>query len=262
MPVAALVEVVANARLSETLFWITLRSQPIARDARPGQFVHMLGGDSDDPLLRRPYSLSAIDARAATFSILYHVVGRGSDWLSRRRPGERVDSLGPLGTSFEIEPGSRRLLMIGGGIGMGPLVALAATATRDDLDCVLINGARDAAGLLPGEFLPAAAELQLATDDGSAGAHGTAVDLLPEWYDWADQIFACGPGAMLQALDSALRLQTGRKPVQFALEARMACGLGVCHSCVVTTRSGPRRVCTEGPVFNRQDLTWRWETGI
>ena len=85
---------------------------------------------------------------------------------------------------------------------------------------------------------------------------------MPDRYDWADQIFACGPGAMLQALESALRLQTGRKSIQFALEARMACGLGLCHSCVVTTRRGPKRVCTEGPVFNRQDLTWRWESGI
>jgi dihydroorotate dehydrogenase electron transfer subunit len=262
MPAPIFAEVVANARLSEILFWITLRSEPIATASHPGQFVHMLNGDADDPLLRRPYSLSAIDPGAATFSILYHVAGRGSDWLSRRRPGDRVDTLGPLGTHFRIESGNRHLLMIGGGIGMGPLVALAAATNPDDADCVLINGARAAAGLLPGEFLPAAAELQIATDDGSAGAHGTAVDLLPEWYDWADQIFACGPGAMLQALDSALRLQTGRKSVQFALEARMACGLGVCHSCVVTTRKGPKRVCTEGPVFDRQDLTWRWETGI
>ncbi len=262
MPVPVMAEVVGNARLSEILFWITLRSETIAAAAHPGQFVHMLNGDADDPLLRRPYSLSAIDTNAATFSILYHVAGRGSDWLSRRRPGDRIDTLGPLGTHFNIEPGNRHLLLIGGGIGMGPLVALAAATTPDDADCVLINGARGAAGLLPGEFLPAAAELQLATDDGSAGAHGTAVDLLPEWYDWADQIFACGPGAMLQALDSALRLQTGRKAVQFALEARMACGLGVCHSCVVTTRKGPSRVCTEGPVFDRQDLTWRWESGI
>ena len=262
MPVPILAEVVANARLSDSLFWITLRSDTIAGAARPGQFVHMINGHTDDPLLRRPYSLSAIDAGAATFSILYQIAGRGSDWLSRRRPGDQVDTLGPLGTSFKVETGNRHLLMIGGGIGMGPLIALATAVTRDGAGCVLINGARDSSGLVPGEFLPAAAELQIATDDGSAGAHGTAVDLLPERYDWADQIFACGPDAMLRALESALRLQTGRTTVQFALEARMACGLGVCHSCVVTTRNGPARVCTEGPVFDLRDLTWRWETGI
>lgn len=261
MPAQLLTEVVGNSRLSETLFWITLRSDRIARAARPGQFVHLLNGESNDPLLRRPYSLSAIDPRAATISILYQVVGRGSDWLAQRRPGDQVDTLGPLGTSFTIEPNSRHLLMIGGGIGMGPLVALAAAA-GNGADSVLINGARTADLLLPTGFLPAAAELQIATDDGSAGARGTAVDLMPDRYDWADQIFACGPGAMLQALESALRLQTGRKSIQFALEARMACGLGLCHSCVVTTRRGPKRVCTEGPVFNRQDLTWRWESGI
>ncbi|HJO06315.1 MAG TPA: dihydroorotate dehydrogenase electron transfer subunit [Chloroflexota bacterium] len=261
MPAPVNAEVVANASLSEALFWITLRCQPIARTARAGQFVHLLSGDSNDPLLRRPYSLSAIDSEAATFSILYQVVGRGSAWLSRRRPGDRVDTLGPLGSHFAIESGSRHLLMIGGGIGMGPLVALAASA-GDDADTVIINGGRTADALLPTAFLPAAAELHLATDDGSAGTRGTAVDLMPEWYDWADQVFACGPSPMLQALEAALKLQTGRKTVQFALEARMACGLGVCHSCVVTTRRGPKRVCTEGPIFARQDLTWRWETGI
>ena len=116
MPAPVSAEVVANAGLSETLFWITLRCQRIARTARAGQFVHLLNGDSNDPLLRRPYSLSAIDSEAATFSILYQVVGRGSAWLSHRRPGDRVDTLGPLGSHFAIEPGSRHLLMIGGGI--------------------------------------------------------------------------------------------------------------------------------------------------
>ena len=143
MPATVTSEVVKNARLSKSLFWITLRSSYIARLAKPGQFVHILSGDSCDPLLRRPYSVSEISPNNATFSILYHVVGRGSAWLSRRRPGNQVDSLGPLGTYFDIEPDSRHLLMIGGGIGMGPLVALAAS-TEPEVESVIINGARTA----------------------------------------------------------------------------------------------------------------------
>ena len=131
-----------------------------------------------------------------------------------------------------------------------------------EIESVIINGARTADGLLPTQYVPSSVELRSTTDDGSCGTSGSAVDLLPEWYDWADQIFACGPNAMLQALESALQLQESDKSTQFALEARMACGLGVCHSCVVTTHQGPQRVCTEGPVFRRQDLTWQWQSGI
>lgn len=261
MPATVAAEVVRNTRLSKSLFWITLRSSYIARMTKAGQFVHMLNGDSCDPLLRRPYSVSEINPDSATFSILYHVVGRGSAWLSHRLPGDQVDSLGPLGTYFEVEPDTRHLLMIGGGIGMGPLVALAAS-TEPEMESVIINGARTADALLPTQFVPSSVKLRSTTDDGSCGTSGSAVDLLPDWYDWADQIFACGPNAMLQALESALQLQQSDKLTQFALEARMACGLGVCHSCVVTTHQGPQRVCTEGPVFRQQDLTWQWQSGI
>ena len=79
----------------------------------------MINSDSQDPLLRRPYSLSAIDSKSARASILYHAVGRGSEWLAQRRPGDLIDSLGPLGSTFEFAPGSQRVLMVGGGIGMG-----------------------------------------------------------------------------------------------------------------------------------------------
>ena len=267
MPILATAEVTSNARLSEILRWVTFRSPELVATSRPGQFVHMINSESLDPLLRRPYSLSAIDREAETASILYHVVGRGSDWLGDRGPGDKIDSLGPLGSTFEIDPNSRHLLMVGGGIGMGPLIALAHQAECQGLDCVIINGARTSDGLVPPEFIPMSAELHMATDDGTSGLKGSAVELVPEWYGWADQVFACGPNAMLQALQAAIvRLGPGRrwrrKPVQMALEARMACGMGVCYSCVHPTRRGPKRVCTEGPVFDMDDLLWDWDSGI
>ena len=267
MPVLTEAEVTGNARLSDVLHWITFRSPEIAGRATAGQFVHLVNSESQDPLLRRPYSLSAIDREGGEAAILYHVVGRGSDWLADRAPGDRLDALGPLGSSFKIEPGARHLLMVGGGIGMGPLVALAASAEAQEKECVLLNGARTAAGTVPPEFIPISAELHVATDDGSAGEMGTVVDLLPRWFGWCDQVFACGPNAMLQALEGAVarmepRRSRRRKPVQMALEARMACGMGVCYSCVVPTVKGPKRVCTEGPVFDMRELRWDWESGI
>ena len=191
--------------------------------------------------------------------------GGGSRWLSELRPGDPVDTLGPLGSSFAPPDECRHLLLVGGGIGLGPLIAQAAIET--DRSCVILNGARSQAGLTPAAKLPAHAEAYYATDDGSFGAKGSVVELLPEWYQWSDAVLACGPNPMLQAcasridaLDPAPR-RVRRRPVQFALEARMACGLGVCYSCVVTTRTGLKRVCTEGPVFGAWDLTWQWGFG-
>ena len=264
-PVFDVATVIANRALTESLWWIELAAPRIADRARPGQFVHIGGGDYD-PLLRRPYSLSRIDVREGAIAILFHVVGRGSEWLSRLGPGDPVDTLGPLGSSFEIPGGCRHLLLVGGGIGLGPLIALADG--QRERSCVILNGARSRAGLTPAEMLPAHAEAFYATDDGTYGSQGSVVELLPEWYQWSDAVMACGPNPMLQAcasridaIDAAPR-RTRRRPVQFALEARMACGLGVCYSCVVTTRTGLKRVCTEGPVFGAWDLTWQWDSGI
>lgn len=229
--------------------------------------MHLINSQSQDPLLRRPYSLSAIDPARGSVSILYHVVGRGSDWLAARGPGDLLDSLGPLGTWFRVEDSAQHLLLVGGGIGMGPLLALAETALAAGKECVILNGARSAEGLVPKEFIPLSAEFHVSTDDGSAGEMGSVVGLVPGWYGWCDQLFACGPNAMLLALDGAIRdLAPGRrtrhKPVQMALEARMACGMGVCYSCVHPTRRGPKRVCTEGPVFDMNDLRWEWDSGV
>ena len=264
-PIFDVATVIANEQLSESLWWIELATPQIADRARPGQFVHISGG-GQDPLLRRPYSLSRIDVREGAVAILFHVVGRGSRWLSELRPGDPVDTLGPLGSSFAPPDECRHLLLVGGGIGLGPLIAQAASEA--DRSCVILNGARTQAGLTPAAKLPPRAEAYYATDDGSFGAHGSVVELLPDWYQWSDAVLACGPNPMLQAcasridaLDPAPR-RLRRRPVQFALEARMACGLGVCYSCVVTTSSGLKRVCTEGPVFESRELTWQWDSGI
>ena len=263
-PIFDVATVIANQPLTESLWWIELAAPEIADRARPGQFVHISGG-GQDPLLRRPYSLARIDSAEGAVAILYHVVGRGSAWLSNLDPGDPVDTLGPLGSSFRLPDDCRHLMLVGGGIGMGPLIALAER--ESDRSCVILNGARSRDGLTPSQWLPSRAESFFATDDGSVGASGSVVDLIPKWYRWSDAVIACGPNPMLQAyaglidsVDPAPRKH--RKPVQFALEARMACGLGVCYSCVVTTRSGLKRVCTEGPVFGAWELTWKWESGI
>tara|TARA_B100001123_G_scaffold201071_2_gene228214 strand:+ start:1204 stop:2010 length:807 start_codon:yes stop_codon:yes gene_type:complete len=266
-PASQYVEVISNTKLSNQLWWIDFHSESISNNAQPGQFVHMLNSEGDDPLLRRPYSLSSIDPDRESASILYHVVGRGSEWLSNCSPGDKIDTIGPLGSPFTVLSDTRHLLMLGGGIGMGPLIALANQYASEHTKTIILNGARSLHGITPRKFIPKQSNLLTATDDGSLGHQGTVVDLLADNYHWADQIFACGPTPMLRAIDHKINHidhtpSDKRKSVQFALEARMACGIGICYSCVVATKSGPKRVCYEGPVFPMTNLTWDWQTGI
>jgi len=132
-------------------------------------------------------------------------------------------------------------------------VALADEAIAREMSVVLLGGAETAGRVLPAQYLPPEIEYQVCTDDGSLGKCDVVTNLCPDYLDWADQVFACGPAAMLPPLAEQVRglAQRGRRiPVQVSLEARMACGMGVCLSCVVETRHGLKRVCRDGPVFN------------
>jgi len=191
--------------------------------------------------------------------ILYKPVGRGTEWLTRRRPGDTLEVLGPLGTGFpELKPG-QRLLLVGGGVGIVPLVAAADLAVGRGHEVVLAFGARSAADVPPGELLHPDVEYQVTTEDGTLGTVGRVTALLPELLPWADLVFACGPNPMLQAVSEVVRdpRRTGRpKPTWLALEEHMGCAMGVCLGCVVETRHGYQRVCRDGPVFRATDLVW------
>jgi dihydroorotate dehydrogenase electron transfer subunit len=211
---------------------------------------------SFDPLLRRPYSVYRADAQRPALTFLVRPFGRGSAWLAERGPGETLEMLGPLGNSFTFEPRARRVLMMGGGVGVAPLVMLCDEAVRKGLDVLFIMGAADEAGLLPASELPDGVEYLVATDNGSRGHHGLATDLVAEHVPWADQVFACGPEPMyrtLRAVTDPVRLN--RRPgVQISVERGMACGLGACLGCVVETTHGMIPSCVQGPVFDLDEV--------
>ena len=187
-------------------------------------------------------------------ALLFTVVGRGTDWLARRKDGDVIDLLGPLGHGFEIRPESQNLLLIAGGIGIAPLFALADEGIHRGLRLTLLLGAPTAAQLYPVELLRRKIHFVVATEDGSAGRKGTVIELLADLADGADQIFACGPIPMYQALAALIRGQKGEKSVQVSMEARMGCGFGACYGCAIETRSGLRLVCKDGPVFELEDV--------
>ena len=225
---------------------------------RPGQFFNIVTRfpGSFDPLLRRPYSVYRAHPDPSALTFLVRPFGRGSAWLAERVPGERLGMLGPLGNSFTVPSRAQRLLMVGGGVGVAPLVMLADEAASRNLDVVFVMGAANEAGLLAAAELSDRIEYVVATDDGSRGHRGLATDLIRDFVQWADQIFACGPEPMYRTLRAVLEpLRVNRKPgVQISVERGMACGLGACLGCVVETTHGMIASCVKGPVFDLDEI--------
>ena len=228
--------------------------------AKPGQFVEVLCRDPGafDPLLRRPLSVYRADPERGELTVLVRPYGRGSAWLCRQPVGTVLDVLGPLGNWFDVAPRSERLLMVAGGVGAAPVFMLAEEAVRRGLSVTYLLGAMNADGLLPAHEMPEEIEYVVATDDGSRGHHGFVTDLVPDYLQWADQVFSCGPEPMFRSLrQQVMQHRIGRKPgVQLSVERTMACGLGACLGCVVETTSGMVPSCTEGPVYEMERLVW------
>jgi dihydroorotate dehydrogenase electron transfer subunit len=234
-------------------------------------------------VLRRPFSINTLDHASGTLTIHFRVIGRGTEWFTLLRPGDRVEMLGPLGRPFEVDPRSTHLLLIAGGLGMAGVRSLADEAIRDGRQVTLLFGAATAREVYPSSLLPDEVEYVVATDDGSVGHHGFVTELVPAYEGWADQAFACGPLPMLRALAglSVTRRQRlgvaslgrkrggGRAPavgsavarrkafLQVSMEQNMGCAVGACLGCVVKSVAGPPvRVCREGPVFASDELDW------
>jgi dihydroorotate dehydrogenase electron transfer subunit len=264
--------------------WLQAFHAPdLATGSRAGQFVHIRTGDLSGMVLRRPFSLNTADPATGIITIHFRVIGRGTDWFTRLRPGDAVDLLGPLGRPFEVDPRSQHLLLIAGGLGMAGVRMLADEALHDGRQVTLLFGASSAREVYPSTLLPDEVEYVVATDDGTMGHHGFVTELVETYEGWADQAFACGPAAMLAALAKQAEgrrsrlgvAKLGRKRgggktdqigstaarrktfLQVSMEQNMGCAVGACLGCVVMGVSGvPQRVCREGPVFASDELVW------
>ena len=244
--------------------------------ASPGRFLMLRCADAiafdgprngagvvNDPLLARAMSYHRVrEGRGGReFAILYDVVGRGTAWLASRDPGDELFAWGPLGRGYSLRGPGQNLLLVGGGVGVAPLLWLADEAVAKGKSVVLIHGARCESGVFPAEHVPPEVEVVVTTEDGSLGRKGRVTDVFLDYYDWADQVFTCGPNPMFAALADLLRQREGsqrvrgRKPVQALLEAPMACGNGICYGCAVFDRRGqPRLVCKDGPRFELREI--------
>jgi dihydroorotate dehydrogenase electron transfer subunit len=234
--------------------YVVLRcADPLGPCPRAGQFYMLAaadrwgGGEAERPFLPRAFSVLRAQADASELEFLIHDVGPGTQRLCELDAGDGLMLLGPLGVPFAPPRDGRRPLLVGGGVGIAPLVIL-----HDELGtAAVLLGFRDAdhadaAVLLPG--------CRVATDDGGSGHHGLVSDLLLDELrlDPHLEVYACGPPAMLEVV----RLICAERgvPAQLALEAGMACGYGACFGCVVRTRDGYVRLCVDGPVLDASRL--------
>ena len=239
--------VISSKQVMPGTFLTWLESPEIATSARPGQFVMVLCGE--ETVLRRPLSVHRV--LGDRLALLFAVIGKGTQWLAEREPGDGVDVIGPLGNGFTPSPESRNLLLVAGGMGIAPLCFLAEDAVRQGKNVRLLYGTAS------GDRCPVFAGIAevAATEDGSVGYRGLVTDLIPEHIDWADQVFACGPPEMYRDMASRVEMFAG-KPVQVSLETRMGCGRGICYACTIKTRNGLKQVCTDGPVFGLDEIVW------
>jgi dihydroorotate dehydrogenase electron transfer subunit len=234
-------------------FELVLRHQWAVDQTQPGQFFQFAVG-APHALLRRPYSAAWTDPPSGRIGFIFNVVGAGSDWLSRRRLGDTVDLLGPLGSGFNLES-DRPAICIAGGLGVAVFPGVVKALVERGRPVSMLLGARTAQQLLPVSRFPSA-EVSVATDDGSAGLRGSVVDLLPPLHD--SELFACGPTPMLQALiKRALEVGISPASIQIALETPMGCGLGTCLACVAPSRDGGYLLtCQDGPCVHADQLDW------
>ncbi|WP_422448802.1 dihydroorotate dehydrogenase electron transfer subunit [Thermoanaerobacterium sp. DL9XJH110] len=242
----------------------------VAVKAAPGQFLHIRCSDTPSPLLRRPVSIAGVNEEDGTVEIIYRVVGEGTRLMSQKKAGEIIDILGPLGRGFPLPPGAANPVLIGGGVGVAPLLYLArkiaGTLSGPGRVSAAFIGFSTAAEVFGEEFLRSCGfKVFLTTDDGTAGQKGVPTEVFENCikahempgqsrtHPQSGIIYACGPKPLLAKVkDIAAREKI---PAYLSLEERMACGVGACLGCAVkSAREGYKKVCRDGPVFESGEI--------
>jgi dihydroorotate dehydrogenase electron transfer subunit len=244
----------------------TVIAPGIAREAKPGQFVAVgVGGENSAMLLRRAFALYSATPGgdfAGTIQFVVAEHGAGTRWLMKCGAGDFIDVVGPLGNSFPIPSGPSPAVLVGGGYGTAPLIPLAQALLANGSPVEMIIGAATAARLF-GELVAKRliGSVTVTTDDGSAGTQGLVTDELPAAIGriGAEVVYACGPMPMLRAVGDVAREHAIR--AQVAVEEAMACGIGVCMTCVLPVRGDDGqsrfvRSCVDGPVFDADRVRW------
>lgn len=245
------VSVVENQKINGKYFKLTFQSAVLSKSARPGQFLQVLINDGRDPFLRRPFSYYRVAGKRV--EILYEILGRGTAMLSRKKKGDILKVMGPLGNGFTLDLGIRKRVLIAGGVGVPPLIALAEKSPA----AYLLIGTKSKQEVMPAKELKRVkAKVLYSTEDGSYGAKGLVTSLLEKVIMREDPrglfLQTCGPKRMMEAV-----IEMAHKygiEGEASWDETMACGVGACLGCMVKTRQGLQRACADGPVFKFEDL--------
>lgn len=257
MPVNVKAKLIKKEALKKDVFKFSVKAKEIVDISKPGHFIEIRVSDQVEPFLRRPISIYNMDKENGILEFIFQVKGKGTEILSQKQVEDEIDIIGPLGNGQFDYSKYQNLAIIGGGIGVFPLYELAKEAKNDGKNVTTYLGFRNKEFvLLEEEFKNVSDELILATDDGSYGKNGFAINYLKEDIEKGkiDSIYACGPLPMLRAVKK-LAEETGI-PAKVSLEEKMGCGMGVCLGCAVKTASSPKDnpsyvyVCKTGPVFD------------
>ncbi len=248
-------EVLENKQISADIYDMTLLAPAIAAEAKAGGFVSVYSGD-EAHMLPRPISLCGIDREKGTLRLVYRVVGYGTAEFSRCVAGDKLDILGPLGNGFTQE--NKKAILIGGGIGIPPMLQLAKELHEKGVELSVVLGYREV--LFLNEEFEQYGKVYISTEDGSAGTKGNVIDAIKEQGVTGDVIYACGPTPMLRGI-KAYAVENEIE-CQISMEERMACGVGACLACVCNTTEvdhhsqvNNKRICADGPVFNALEVT-------
>lgn len=249
-------KVISNKHVSHKYFHLVLSSSVLASIINSGQIVHVKCGDEfSNYILKRPFSIYRFDKEAGTVEFLYLVKGKGTEYMSRLKPGDELELLGPTGNYYEISGDTNSIAVIGRGVGIASIVSLAELARTKNLHVTAVLSARNAEAIVAKDFLIQIGCNVLAVndEDGSSSVENVKALLNKSINEnKISQIYTCGSkrmGRMVRELSEKYHMTS-----YISLEEHMACGIGVCKGCVCKTKDGYKTVCKDGPVFSINEV--------
>ncbi|WP_369902959.1 dihydroorotate oxidase B electron transfer subunit [Bacillus manliponensis] len=244
--------VVNQKEIAKNIYELVLQGNLVQQMNEPGQFVHIKVAEGIALLLRRPISICNVDQEKNEFTMLYRAEGQGTRTLAKRKQGEFVDVLGPLGHGFPVEEAEagQTALLVGGGIGVPPLYELSQRLVAKGVRVIHILGFQTKDVVFYEEKFAELGDTYVATVDGTHGTKGFVTDVIDNYGIDFDILYSCGPLAMLRVLEGRYK----ERKAYISLEERMGCGIGACFACVCHLQEDPsghsyKKVCSDGPVF-------------
>lgn len=259
MPLTEQGKVLDNRLIAPDLYVMDFVAPLIAQECQPGQFLHIRTSSTCDPLLRRPFSIYDVLPGSCIISLLYRVVGRGTGLLTNIEVDDEIDVTGPLGRGFSLPEKPEDILLVGGGVGVAPLMYLGRQLIERGCRVQLLLGAATTEQLIAGQrFEKIGIRVKMASLDGAPGYQGLVTDLLdmenPASYN---RLYTCGPEAMMaRVAEWAIQNKVGG---ELSLEEHMACGVGACLGCARQLKPGQNgyaKICQDGPVFDINSVSF------